>query len=211
MGRKSIFYKYPKLYIWGLKWIHKSNFAKRYRYMAAFATKGDLVLEPACGPGILADFLPQGTNYRGFDTNEEFVNFAKKKHSNVFLGNALDLKNYSQADLVIACDILHHLRPTDRKKFIKNCFSSAGKIFIICEPGKKSQVINSVFDSLRKRLGEWSEQDGTNDFKIEYFLTDSRLLNQIRDGFGIIPSSVKRKTKKFGEDIVAVFFKDRRS
>ena len=83
MSKKSIFYKHPQLYIWGLKWIHKSNFTKRYRHMASFVRKGDLVLEPVCGPAILADFLPEGVYYRGFDTNKEFVDYAFKKHSGV--------------------------------------------------------------------------------------------------------------------------------
>ena len=43
MSKKSIFYKHPLLYIWGLKWIHKGNFVKRYHYMAGFAKKGDLI------------------------------------------------------------------------------------------------------------------------------------------------------------------------
>jgi hypothetical protein len=124
MAKKSIFYKHPLLYIWGLKWIHKGNFAKRYRYMASFVKKGDLVLEPACGPATLADFLPKKADYRGFDTNKDFV-----------------------ADVVIACDILHHLKPVDRQKFIKNCFSSAKKVFIICEPGKREKPDESIFKS----------------------------------------------------------------
>lgn len=208
MSKKSIFYKHPLLYIWGLKWIHKGNFVKRYHYMAAFAKKGDLILEPACGPAILADFLPEGTYYRGFDTNKEFIDYAFKKHSDVYIGNVLNRKNYCQADMIIACDILHHLKTADRKKFIKNCFSSTKKIFIICEPGVKGKAIDSLFYSLRKRLVEWSEKDGTNDFKIEYFLTRSQLLSHIKHGFGVIPSSIKRETKDFGEDIIAVFFKN---
>ena len=176
--------------------------------MASFVKKGDLVLEPACGPAILADFLPHGIYYHGFDTNKDFIDYAHKKHSGVYLGNVLDIKNYCQADVVIACDILHHLKPADRKKFIKNCFSSAKKVFIICEPGKKSKAVDGIFYSLRKRLAEWSEKDGTNDFKVEYFLTRGQLLSQIEHGFDIIPSSVERETRDFGKDIIVVFFKD---
>jgi glycosyltransferase involved in cell wall biosynthesis len=177
--------------------------------MANFAKKGDLVLEPACGPAILADFLPEGTYYRGFDTNKKFVDYAFKKHSGVYLGNALDAKDYPQADVVIACDILHHLKPIDRKKFIKNCFSSTKKIFIICEPGKKKKTADSLFYSLKKRLVEWSEKDGTNDFKVEYFLTRGQLLSQIKHGFDVVPLSIKRETKNFGEDVIAIFFKNK--
>jgi glycosyltransferase involved in cell wall biosynthesis len=60
-------------------------------------------------------------------------------------------------------------------------------------------------------LAEWSEKDGTNDFKVEYFLTRGQLLNQIEYGFDTISSSVERETRDFGEDIIAVFFKDKNS
>jgi len=208
MGKKNIFYRHPSLYIWGLKWIHKRNFVKRYRYMASFAKQDDLVLEPACGPAILAEFLPKGCFYCGFDTNKNFLDYASKKQSAVFLGNVLDPKNYRRANVVIACDILHHLQPADRKVFIENCFSSAKRVFIICEPGKREKPADGAFRSLRKRLVEWSEKDGTNDFKVEHFLTRGQLLGQIKHGFGVIPPSVERETKDFGEDIVAVFFKN---
>jgi glycosyltransferase involved in cell wall biosynthesis len=56
-------------------------------------------------------------------------------------------------------------------------------------------------------LAEWSEKDGTNNFKVEHFLTRNKLINQIKQGFGFIPSSIERETEDFGEDIVAVFFK----
>jgi len=208
MSKKSIFYKHPLLYILGLKWLHKSNFTKRYRYMASFVQKGDLVLEPACGPAILADFLPEGVYYQGFDMNKEFIDYASKKHSGVYLGNVLDPKNYCQADIVVACDILHHLKPRDRKTFIKHCFEAAKKKLIICEPGKKDYSQKGVLSSLKKRLVEWSEKDGTCDFRIEYFLTKEELLNQIKTGFGIIPTSIQRSIKEFGEDIVVVYFKE---
>jgi hypothetical protein len=77
-------------------------------------------------------------------------------------------------------------------------------LFIICEPGKTSKAVDGIFYSLRKRLAEWSEKDGTNDFKVEF-------LSQIEYGFDIISSSVGRETRDFGEDIIAVFFKDKNS
>lgn len=202
---KSIFYKYPWFYLWGLKWIHKDNFAKRYRYMASFIKKGDFVLEPGCGPGILADFLPKGTKYRGFDTNKAFVEFAIKKDRDVFLGNVLDPQNYSQADVVVVCDVLHHLAPQDREKFINYCFKSTKKKLIICEPVSKKRSKRGFLNQLRNRLVEWSEQDGTGNFKVEHFMTKKDLFNDIKNGFGIIPSSTERAVKKIGEDFIIVF------
>ncbi|NMB91821.1 glycosyltransferase [candidate division WWE3 bacterium] len=209
MSKKNIFYKHPRLYTLGLKWIHKSNFAKRYRYMASFIREGDTVLEPACGPAILAGFLPKGSFYRGFDTNKNFLNYALKKCPSVYLGNVLNQESYCQADIVIACDILHHLKPTDRERFIQNCFSFTKKVFVICEPGKIRKTAKNIFYPLRKWIAEWSEEDGTNDVKSEYFFTHEQLLDQVIHGFGIIPPLIEREIKYFGEDIVTVFFKDK--
>jgi len=206
MNKKSFFYKHPSIYINGLKLIHKLNFDKRYRYMAGFASKGEKVLEPACGPSILADYLPSEVSYHGFDTNQDFIDFAAKKGLDVSIGNVLDRKNYSSVDYVIACDILHHLKPDDRKTFIGNCYSFSKKAFIVCEPGKKEGYDKGVFSFIGNLLGEWSESDGTIDFKTEYFSTRKKLLESIKNGFGVIPSGAKRETKDFGEDIVTVFY-----
>jgi hypothetical protein len=206
MNKKSFFYKHPSIYINGLKLIHKINFDKRYKYMAGFADKGNSVLEPACGPSILADYLPAGTSYRGFDTNKDFIDYAAKKGFDVNLGNVLDRKNYSPSDCVIACDILHHLKPEDRKTFIDNCYNFSKKAFILCEPGKKEGYDKGVFSFIGNMLGEWSESDGTIDFKTEYFVTRNKLLEDVKNGFGVIPNDVKRTTKDFGEDIVTVFY-----
>jgi len=207
MSEKTIFYKYPQLYIQWLKWIHRNNFLKRYRYMASFVKNRNLVLEPGCGPAILADFLPKGSLYRGFDTNKDFIDYALTKHLNVYLGNVLDLKNYCQANIVIACDIFHHLKPIDRQRFIKNCFLSAKDKFIICDPGKRERNVDRFFYPLRKRLVEWAERDGMNNVRFDHCLTHEQLLDQIKCGFGIIPKSIKREVKSFGEDIIAVFTK----
>jgi len=209
MSEKSIFYRFPSLYIWGLKWIHKSSFSKRYQYLSSFVGEGDLALEPGCGPAILADFLPQGSSYKGFDTNQEFVNHANKRHPGVSLGDVLDLNDYCKAAVVVVCDVLHHINPADRKKFIQNCYHSADKIFIICDPGKKINNKPNILYPIWKCLTEWSEKDGTNNFRYEYFLTRDQLFDEIDHGFGIIPSSVKREVMEIGDDIIAVFYKSK--
>jgi SAM-dependent methyltransferase len=207
MSGKSIFYRFPLLYIWGLKWIHKSNFSRRYRLISSVVKEGDVVLEPGCGPAILADFLCQGSSYQGFDTNQEFVNHARKRHPGVYLGDVLNLKNYCRAAVVVVCDVLHHINPADRKEFIQNCYCSADEIFIICDPGKKASHLPSFFYPIWKCLTEWSEKDGTNNFKYEYFLSQEQLFDEIDNGFGIIPSSVKREVKEIGDDVIAIFYK----
>ena len=206
MKKTSIFYRLPWLYIWGLKKIHRGNFARRYRYMASFAKTGDLVLEPGCGPGILADFLKKGVLYKGFDTNQYFLDYARKRNKDVYFANALEKKSYKKADLVMVCDLLHHLAPCDRKKFIKFCCQSARKKIIICEPfTKKKYPKRNFFHQLKNRLIEWSEQDGTANLKVEHFMTKIELFDKIKNGFNIIPFSVKRSIKEIGQDFVVIF------
>ncbi len=202
-----MFYKFPLLYIWGLKWIHRSNFVKRYQYISSVVKKGDLVLEPGCGPSILADFLPPGSSYKGFDTNQDFVNYARKKHPGVSSGDVLDFNNYCKVEVVAVCDVLHHLNPKDREKFIQYCYRSAKNLLIICDPGKKTNHRPNLLYPIWMRLTEWSEKDGTNNFRYEHFLTRDQLLKKFNNGFGIIPSSEKRELKEIGDDIVAIFYK----
>jgi SAM-dependent methyltransferase len=102
MKARSIFYRSPFLYIMGLKWIHKSNFNQRYQFMSSLVKKGDKVLEPGCGPGIIADFLPEGSFYRGFDANPDFVRYANKKHPDVSIGNVLDFDLRKRSSLFVS-------------------------------------------------------------------------------------------------------------
>jgi len=201
---QSLLYRFPWIYINGLKLYHGKNFANRYRYMASLAKPNDTVLEPGCGPAIIANYLPTNSKYTGFDTNDRFINFAKNKKLAVFYGNVLDKKNYKSSDIVVACDILHHLAPATRKAFIELCWQNCKNIFVVCDPGK-TRIPKKGF---WQKIGEWSEQDGTNKFKSNYFLTKKQLLGQIKNGFGVIKPQIKRTVREFGEDIVAVFYKN---
>ena len=207
MITRSIFYRYPALYIFGLKWIHKSNFNRRYQFISRFVHEGDRILEPGCGPGILPDFLPQGSHYRGFDTNPDFIQHARKGDSEFSIGNVLDSDSYSKAEVVVVCDVLHHIDPMDRERFIKNCFNSAEKMLIICDPGKKAEQSKRIFPEFRMRLTEWAERDGTNIVRAGHFMSHEQLLTAIENGFGVIPPATKREFVEIGEDIITIFYK----
>jgi hypothetical protein len=38
-------------------------------------------------------------------------------------------------------------------------------------------------------------------------LSQEQLFDEIDNGFGIIPSSVKREVKEIGDDVIAIFYK----
>lgn len=175
--------------------------------MTRMIKKGESVLEPACGPAELADYLPKGINYFGFDLNEEFINYAKEKGRNVVVGNVLDSKNYRESDYVIAVDILHHLPREIHRKFLIHCFSASKKAFIICEP-TEAQDESSVFFPIRKFLIEWFEQDGENNMSVHSGFDSKEYEEKIRKGFGVIRDNVKRETRKFGTDTIVTFYKN---
>lgn len=202
MAKKSIFYSHPLFYIFLLKFLHRSAFSKRYQYMASFVKKGDTVLEPGCGPAILANFIPKESHYRGFDVNGAFIKYAAKKYPDVHLGNALNPRDYSPADVVVACDMLHHLQPSDRKTFIKLCFQSAKKVFLICEEGMNDKKRRDL-----KWLLEHFDQDGLNEMKIENILTKKFLKEEMENGFGVIPATTKREITEILEDSIVAYFK----
>ncbi|MFH0792117.1 MAG: class I SAM-dependent methyltransferase [bacterium] len=206
MSSKSIFYQSPRLYIWGLKHIHGADFDKRYRFMASFAKNNDSVLEPACGPAILVDYLPPSVNYYGFDTNDRFVKYAQSRGVNASVGNVLDQNNYKPADVVVVCDILHHLKPADRSVFIKYCYQSAKKYLVICDPVVKPEpnYLKNTWDSLMFAI---AEQDGVNQPKREECYTRERLVKEANDGFGVIEDRKELVITEIGEDLIIVYQK----
>ena len=208
MNSKSPFYRYPLLYINGLKLAHGETFLRRYEYMASFVKKGDRVLEPGCGPAILADFLPKGSFYLGFDNNRTFIEYASKKGHDVHLGDVLDEKNYSSSEVVVVCDVIHHLKPSERKPFIRYCFRFAKNTLVICEEGKTTSQEKGHFKPLSRWWFEFIEKDGTNKPKLEDVWSKKTLLAMIDNGFGVIPATTFRATQKIGEDTIVAYVKN---
>ena len=205
--KTSFFYADPRIYIWGIKFIHKKNFYRRYRYMADLISPNETILEPACGPAVFPDFLDDTTLYTGFDTNRRFINYGVKKGLRVYHANALNPKSFKKTDHIVACDILHHLKKKDRPKFLKLCLKNFQKQLVICEPG-----INQHHHHLPARLFNYltfeiPERDGTNRPKASDRWTTEELRKDMENGFGVIPKKYKRTIKRFGEDLIVSYSK----
>jgi len=196
---KSIFYRSPFLYKLGLKFIHKENYSQRYKILAGFIDEGDSVLEPGCGPAILADYLPANCSYSGFDLNESFIRYARGKSLSVYHGNVLEPESYCPTDIVVCVDILHHLPPTERGEVIDNCWRVTKKKLIICEPYREGRE--------KKWWFEYIEKDGINNPKLEEIWDKEELQKQMEEGFGKIPNLYSRKISKLGKDFIAVYLK----
>jgi 2-polyprenyl-3-methyl-5-hydroxy-6-metoxy-1,4-benzoquinol methylase len=81
------------------------------------------ILDVGCGNGrLLQFFLKQGhNNLTGVDISPEQVEFAKKIHPNVILGDALEfLRHHSgEFDLVVGIDIIEHLNKSEVIEFLE--------------------------------------------------------------------------------------------
>ena len=129
---KSPLYWHPLIYKTGLWLLHGRHLKKRYKYISKEIGKNKTVLEPGCGPGLIARHLDKTCKYTGFDIDPVFVKYAKKKGLNVYKGDAIKKKSYKKADVILICDFLHHIGRKDEKKVLKLCKQNAKKI-IICE------------------------------------------------------------------------------
>jgi len=199
MFSRSVFYQSPILYKFGLRFIHGKNFERRYKFLASFVKEGDFVLEPGCGPGILAQFLPKNSLYYGFDINKSFINYAQKKNFKVWVGDVLDEKNYFPVDEIFIIDLLHHLKSSERKIVLKNCWKFAKKFLAICEPYREKRQSKSWF--------EYIEKDGKNLPKFEDFLKKEELERKMRKGFSQIKDFNKIIIKEVGKDLICLYLK----
>ena len=175
--------------------------------MSNFVRKGDAILEPGCGPAFFADYLPQGTHYFGFDKNEAFIKYGLKKGLEVWRGNVLDKKNYRFFDVVVVCDVLHHLKPKDRNLFLRYCFRGAKRTLIICEEGRSGMQTGGFFYPLSRFWFEYIERDGINTPRLDQVWTAKELRSQMTGGFGVVPKRINRKIEKIGDELIVAYHK----
>lgn len=210
MGKRSFFYKGPKIYKTGLILLHGKKIDERYTYISSQVGFEKTVLEPACGPGILASFLFPDTTYRGFDINEKFVNYAKERNLDVYFGDATNQNSYCLADVVVLCHALHHLGEENEKEVIKYCSESAKKKLIVCEPFRDYylQTFPELIpgkDAFLKKWFNYIKRDGINKVTFENIRTKNELENMMNEGFNIIPNDVKKDLKNIEDELVITY------
>lgn len=208
MASKSLIYRNAFFYFLGLRLLHKCDISLRNKFIAGLVNKDETVLEPGCGPGTLANYLPSDIHYVGFDLNESFVSYGLKKGRNLYLGDVLKENSYQKADVVVVCDILHHIKLEDRKTFIKHSYSYAKRLFIFCDCIKEKEgLLRKVMYPINSRLFELLDKDGINEPKYRELYTKRQLQMEIENGFGIIPKNTRKVVRQFGCDLVVVYYK----
>src|SRR6266566_1436524 len=94
--------------------ISRSDAASLHAKENIRAVAGDRILDIGCGPGDILDSLPP-VDYYGFDLNDAYIRFARRKYSGRGKFYCLAVENSflpgepHSFDIVIANGILHHL------------------------------------------------------------------------------------------------------
>jgi hypothetical protein len=140
--RQSIFYRHPLLYELGIHFLYLN----RLKILKDIVGRGVSVFEPACGFGRMKKYLHADCTYSGIDLNEKFVSFGRKKNRDIRVGDILEENNYRPADVILLCDILHHLHMPE----IHRLFQIAGKF------AKKIVIIEPTFVALAARKNSFS-------------------------------------------------------
>jgi SAM-dependent methyltransferase len=75
---------------------------------------GARIIDVGCGPGFLAQHLPKGVNYIGFDIDEAYIAYARQNfgHLGTFHCRIFDdaaAAEFGPADIVMMNGVVHHL------------------------------------------------------------------------------------------------------
>ena len=187
---KSIFYKYPVLYDFGIRFLYLDGL----KIVKDIIGKRKTVFEPGCGYGRMKNYLYPDCSYSGIDLNEGFIEYGRKRDRDIKVGNALDIKNYPTTDAVLLCDILHHLSFKDMRKLVSIALQFAREKILIIEPlfvsiASKKNVISRGIGRFMASM----DYDGFN--KIERWMSKTEykeLFHSLKECNGVKEMSVKQ-------------------
>mgnify|MGYP001488660916 FL=1 len=130
MTKRAYIFRNPWLYSLSIRLLHFDGFKK----IRDIIGKEKNVFEPACGFGRLQRYLYDSCSYSGIDLNEIFINFGKKRGLDIRIGNVLEETNYIKSDIIILCDILHHLTKDKIQEVVSIATKFAKEKIVIMEP-----------------------------------------------------------------------------
>jgi len=159
MKNSAIQYRHPWLYSLGIKFLYFDAL----KILKDMVGKGKKVFEPACGYGRVKNYLYSCCNYSGIDLNKYFVDYGKRKGRDIKMGDILDRKSYKVSDIVILCDILHHLSMDKMKKLVSIATKYAKEKVVIIEPlfvdvASKKNIFSRFLANVFSRV----DNDGIN-------------------------------------------------
>jgi len=191
----SFIYRHPMLYNFMLKLIHRKTLNNRYRHISKIIGKNKKVFELGCGTALLRGFLDRGCSYTGWDLNPKFVEYCRKRGINAKKMDIFDFDSYPKSDVIIICDVLHHIFPRDGI-LLKNAMTKT-KNLIIVEPYLEKQMMPNF---IMKRI-EVLDDDGINNDETRYEWNPKKC----DDVINIFRGKASVTTERFGLDMIAIF------
>lgn len=172
---KSIFYRYPLLYDLGIRFIYFDGL----KILKDIIGRRKSVFEPACGYGRMKKYLHPDCIYSGIDLNEAFVKFGRKKKRDISVGNILDARFYRESDIILLCDILHHLKNGEKYDLVSIASEFSREKMVIIEPifvdvATKNNVFSQTFGKFMAMI----DADGVN--RIDRWLSKDQYMELFR-------------------------------
>jgi SAM-dependent methyltransferase len=157
--RQSIFYRHPLLYDLGIFFLYLN----RLKILKEIVGHGLSVFEPACGFGRMKKYLYPDCAYSGIDLNDKFISFGRKKNRDIHKGDILKEESYHPADVILLCDILHHLHMPEIHRLVQIAGKFANKIVIIEPTFVALAAKKNPFSHLLGKLMTRVDSDGFNE------------------------------------------------
>ncbi len=196
----SLMYENPFFYNMFVKILHGRSLRKRYKLIAREIGENKRVFEPGCGTCLVYPYLQTSCEYEGWDLNEKFLGFCIRNGIKVSKKDVFDFQNYPDNDVILICDLLHHLIPR-HEGFVLEALKRTKKL-IVSEPArsfKPHKMLKPIILPLYRTL---LDSDGINQphQTIEWDYDEEKLRNFFQK-LGCT------KTIKVGWDMIAVFDK----
>jgi len=178
--------------------IHGNNLRKRYQIIADEIGEDKKVFEPGCGTAMVHSFLHQGCTYEGWDLNSRFLAYCGKRGLRVFNKDIFDFAHYPECDVILLCDVLHHVIP-EHERLVAGAMEKAKKV-IVSEPARSIKPPRLFAPLLAGFAYLFGDYDGINSHfnQLKWDYDEAKL----RHFFQCLGS---RKTVKIGWDMIAVF------
>ncbi|GEM_PF-717175 len=195
---RAIPYMHPTAYNFYLRVLHRSSLRERYKIISGEIGCNNIVFELGCGTGILAEYLDKSCDYIGWDLNQAFIRYLKKKGRKVELRDIFDFSGYPRNHVCVITDVLHHVVPKEWP-LVRNALKSTEKLIVV-EPYKAfnfplPNFLRKYYDSV---LGD---NDGINPYR-----------NRVNWDYS--PEGLKKyfmsfgahKVTEVGKDVIAIFY-----
>jgi SAM-dependent methyltransferase len=135
----------------------------RYRCLDAASIKpGDVVVDVGCGPAYYLERLPQPLTYHGFDTDQTYIEWARKKwgdrgtfHIGIFDAEAA--AEVPAPDAILLLGLLHHLSDEDSRNLLGLCAD-------ILAPGGRVVSVDTAFVPGQGRLSRWMSENDRGEY-----------------------------------------------